>query len=244
MILGRIRTFNEKLNDVFFPRALPRYVDRFRDLTCQLSSGAEVVVHLGSGRVDLEPVLGKGHLPRRVLALDLSLEALRQNTSTLKVCGDAEALPLGSGSVDLIVAQHVFEHFPRPGLCLRECFRVLKREGKLVVSGPNGRSYVAAMARLTPLTFHRRVHLLNRDGDGEVFTTFYRFNSPRTMRRLAAEAGLDVVSVEKFVGEPCYTNFLPLVHLVFIAYHLALEKLKPHFGFHITSVAVFRKPRD
>ena len=56
---------------------------------------------------------------------------------------------------------------------------------------------------------------------------------PRSKRRL---------SIERFVGAPCYTGFLPLLHLGFIAYHLALERLKPIAGVHITSVAVFRKP--
>jgi SAM-dependent methyltransferase len=248
--LSAVRTFNQKLNDTLFPPAALRYTDRFRDLCCELGSKAGVVVHLGAGRVNLEPIFGGssetalGSVIRpRLLTLDLSLKELQQNTGTLKVCGNAEALPFATRSVDLIVAQHVFEHFPRPVACLRECYRVLTEGGRLVVSGPNGRSYIALMARLTPLEFHNRVHtLMSGDRESNAFPTFYRFSSPRMMRRLAASAGLETVSIERFVGEPCYTSFLPLLHLGFIAYHLLLEKLKPIAGVHITSVAIFRKP--
>ena len=239
------RKFNAKLNDFFFPRDLPRYVTRFRDLTREYGLVSSTVLHVGAGRVDLEPLVCSDGRARRVLALDLSFEDLRDNAGSLKICGDAEALPLASKSVDLIVAEHVFEHFPRPLTCLNECFRVLKDGGRLVVSGPNGWCYVALLARLTPLGFHQLVHRAQREGTGEkadAFPTFYRFSSPRAMRRLASEAGFRVSSIEKFIAEPCYTIFLPVVHVVFIGLHLVMKVLKPVFGFHLNTVAVFEKP--
>lgn len=243
--LEHIKAFNERLNEGVFPRRTRNYVERFRDLTSELGGTAKVVLHLGAGRVDLEDVLPRSPFRPRLLTLDLSLEALRKNTAPWRVCGDAEALPLPSGSVDLIVSEHVFEHFPRPGACLRECCRILKQGGRLVVSGPNGWSYIALIARVTPLRLHQWVHLImSGDGNAEAFATFYRFSHPRAMRRLAGQTGFEVVSMEKFVGAPCYTGFLPLLHLAFIAYHLVLEKLTPLFGFHITSVVVLKKKTE
>jgi len=234
--MQRIREFNHRLNDRFFPRCRPRYVSRFRELTKTLSSGCARVLHLGSGPVDLEPWLPEGPGRPQLLALDVSLHALMSNSGKLTICADAERLPLPSESVDLIVAEHVFEHFPRPEACLRECFRVLPRGGRLVISGPNGRSYIALAARLTPLRVHGWIRR-----DGTAFPTFYRFSTPREMRRLAGEVGFEMVDLETFVGEPCYTTFLPVIHWVLIGYHLLLERLRPWFNFHITSVAQFRK---
>ncbi len=245
--LSRVREFNRGLNDRFFPRNKARYVDRFRQLTDELSARADLVLHLGSGRVDLATNLRSRSPKLRLLNLDRSHQWLWENPGRLKVCGDAEALPLPSRCVDLIVSEHVFEHLRRPLACLQECFRVLKSNGKLVVSGPNGRSYIALAARLTPLGFHHRIRRLQIGWNGseaDGFPTFYRFSTPRAMSRLAKKAGFDVVDVETFVGEPCYTTFLPLLHVAFVAYHLLLEKLRPVFGFHITSVAVFRKPGE
>ncbi len=246
--LSDTRECNCKLNDRFFPRSRPRYVSRFRELVNVFSASAQLVLHLGAGRVDLERHLPQGAVRPRLLALDLSREALQQNPGSLKVCGDAEALPLPSASVDLIVSEHVFEHFPRPIVSLDECFRVLKSGGKLLVSGPNGWSYISLAARLTPLSFHNFMRRLQRATNGSEangFRTFYRFSTPRSMRRLARKVGLDVViNIETFVGEPCYTTSLPLLHVASIGYHLLLERVHPTFNFHITSVAIFEKPCD
>lgn len=243
--LRRVREFNRRLNNRFFPRSKARYVDRFRQLTDELSARADVVLHLGSGRVDLATNLKSRSPKLRLLNLDRSHRWLWENPGRLKICGDAEALPLPSHCVDLIVSEHVFEHLRRPLACLQECFRVLKSGGKLVVSGPNGRSYIALAARLTPLGFHDRIRRLQSglsDDRADGFPTFYRFSTPRAMCRLAKRAGFEVACIQTFVGEPCYTTFLPVLHLGFIAYHLFLEKLRPVFRFHITAVAVFRKP--
>lgn len=243
--LERFRERNRRLNERFFPPSLPRYGTRFRQLVEAFSADTQALLHLGAGDVDLEPLLN-GNLPKpRLFALDMSQASLCANQSRLRVCGDAGILPLPSDSIDLIVSEHVFEHFPHPLDCLRECFRVLKSGGKLLVSGPNGWSYIALAARLSPLHFHNLIRRLGTPSAAQPvdgFPTFYRFSSPKTMRRLARKVGFQVISLETFVGEPYYTTFLPLLHSAFIAYHLILEKLLPVLNTHITAVVVLQKP--
>jgi ubiquinone/menaquinone biosynthesis C-methylase UbiE len=179
-----------------------------------------------------------------VLNLDIGHRDLRKNPGRLRVCADGQALPLGANSVDLICSEHVFEHFPRPQRVLEECSRVLKGGGHLLVGGPNGWSYVALLARVTPVRFHDFVHRLGSATSGNEtspWPTFYRFSTPVTIRRMARRTGFAVVSTQTFVGEPCYTTFLPVLHLLFVAYHKLLEKLNPIFNFHLTSVVVLRK---
>jgi SAM-dependent methyltransferase len=241
--LAAIRENNIRLNERFFPLQQPRYTTRFRDLADSLASSSHLVLHLGSGPKDLGAYGGTDR--PKLINLDIGLEELRNNPAGLRVCANAEALPLPSDSVDAVCSEHVFEHFARPERVLGECFRVLKGGGHLVVSGPNGQSYIALAARLSSLRFHDKVRRLNHHGDrhgGDGYPTFYRFSTPRTMQRLARQAGFEVVGIERFVGEPCYTVFLPVAHALFVAYHLLLEKLRPWFGFHITSLAIFRKP--
>ena len=177
---------NRKLNDRFFPKSQVRYVSRFRDLASTLSRDASLVLHLGSGPKDLSLVLGANEQNVRVINLDLGLQDLQENPGALKVCADAQKLPVPANRLDAIYSEHVFEHFAAPERVLTECFRALKPGGHLVVSGPNGGSYVALAARLTSLRFHDKIRHLNSAGGRECvdgFYTFYRFSSPRTMRR-------------------------------------------------------------
>jgi ubiquinone/menaquinone biosynthesis C-methylase UbiE len=244
-LLDSITRANRRLNRWFFPGERVRYVRRFRELACDLSREGALVLHLGSGAVDLGSDLEKRGKRTATVNLDLDLEGLKKNPGARKVCTNAGELPFSEDRFDAICSEHVFEHFAEPERILAECFRVLKPGGSLVVSGPNGMSYIALAARITSLEFHDSVRHLNRDGNeepSEGFHTFYRVSTPRTIRRLARQSGFELRAVERFVGEPCYTTFLPALHLLFILFHLVLEKLSPLLGFHITAIAVLRKP--
>lgn len=245
--LQPITSMNRSLNNRFFPPEQLRYVKRFRQLVSSLSTQPGMILHLGSGPKDIGPFVPGGAGGIGVINLDLGLKDLQSNPGRHKVCADAEKLPLASNQFSAIYSEHVFEHFPHPEQVLAECYRILKPGGYVVVSGPNGGSYIALAARFTSLAFHNIVRRLNKEGNNESvdgFHTFYRFSSPRTMRRLARNSGFEVKGIERFVGEPCYTTFLPVLHLFFIAYHLLLEKLRPVFGFHITAVVTLRKPLE
>jgi ubiquinone/menaquinone biosynthesis C-methylase UbiE len=202
------------------------------------------VLHLGSGAKDLgsNPELASKGL--QVLNLDIAHQDLQSNPGRLRLCADAETLPLRANSVGLICSEHVFEHFPCPQRALGECHRVLKEGGHLVISGPNGSSYIALLARVAPIALHKLVHRLGSTTNGHESRpcpTFYRFSTRPTIRRMALNTGFNVVSIQTFVGEPCYTTWLPVLHLAFIVYHKLLQRLNRIFDFHITSVVVLRK---
>jgi predicted SAM-dependent methyltransferase len=56
-------------------------------------------------------------------------------------CGDVRALALPGNTYDAIVMNHVIEHMLDPVAVLRECHRLLKRGGTLVLTTPNVNSY-------------------------------------------------------------------------------------------------------
>ncbi|HDX8642546.1 MULTISPECIES: class I SAM-dependent methyltransferase [Aeromonas] len=55
-------------------------------------------------------------------------------------------IPLGQSSVDMIYTSHMLEHFNYNDLIIfiKECYRVLKPSGKLLVCVPNSRCYIEA----------------------------------------------------------------------------------------------------
>ena len=55
--------------------------------------------------------------------------------------GSADKIPLGEGSVDVIISFETIEHVPDPSRFLDECFRVLLPGGMLIISTPNKKLY-------------------------------------------------------------------------------------------------------
>ena len=82
-------------------------------------------VQIGLPRVDL---LRQNRIPLQTrVGLDSGSDLL----------ADAGALPLATGSVDLVVLPHVLEFSPHPHRILREATRVLMPDGHIVISGFN-----------------------------------------------------------------------------------------------------------
>ncbi|MES2211867.1 MAG: class I SAM-dependent methyltransferase, partial [Pseudomonadota bacterium] len=53
------------------------------------------------------------------------------------VLASPEALPIACNSVDVVFLPHILENLATPALALREAYRILRPEGRLVVCGFN-----------------------------------------------------------------------------------------------------------
>lgn len=118
-----------------------------------------------------------------------------------KVVCDLSTLPFDDGSFDLIHCRWVIEHFENPLNVFCEFARVLKPGGCLLALTPNVFHYAMIGAKFTPHWFHR---WWKREGGGEAFPTYYRANSPRSLRRLCTAVGLKVQQLELIEGPPHY----------------------------------------
>ena len=56
-------------------------------------------------------------------------------------CGTLESAGFPSNDMDVIAMNHVIEHVPHPAEMLRECHRILKAGGRLMVTTPNHESW-------------------------------------------------------------------------------------------------------
>lgn len=71
--------------------------------------------------------------------MDFSLALLQSNREScaLKIRGDAQAIPLLHGSIDVLVATAIIEHIDNVNAMMEEVLRVLKPSGIVVMSTPN-----------------------------------------------------------------------------------------------------------
>jgi SAM-dependent methyltransferase len=154
------------------------------DVVLDFGAGRGRLAHTGSkfkrGLVDLRNV------SRKVIAVDIDPAVLENTTSHEQHLIVDGKIPLPDNSVDLIVADNVFEHIERPADVVSELCRVLKRGGWICARTPHTSSVVAIAARLVPNRLHARIvsHVQpNQREDRDVFPTVYQLNSRRALRK-------------------------------------------------------------
>lgn len=111
------------------------------------------IADLGPGHgVNLPLFENRGNLC--VLDSDVgSLVSCRDAGVAAAVRADATRLPFADGSLHLVTALDVIEHLDDDGLALRECHRVLRPDGKLLLSVP---ALQILWGRQDVLSEHRR----------------------------------------------------------------------------------------
>ncbi len=155
------------------------------------------------------------------------------------------AWPMDDDAYDAVVANYVLEHVESPAMLLREARRVLRPGGVFVFRTPNRWHYVSVVSRLTPHGFHERIanRLRNLPTEAEEpYPTFYRMNSMRTLRRLAAEQGLACPAMEAIEKEPSYGLAHKALFLLFLLYERCVNSAA-EFAFARSNIlGVFQTP--
>jgi SAM-dependent methyltransferase len=152
-------------------------------LSRDLPAGA-AILDVGCGRgVLFGPLADRGF---RVFGVEMSLEATRgcDPRAEVRIADRLADAGFAAESFDEIVVWHVLEHMRDPFEAIRECRRLLKPGGRLIVAVPN---FSSAQARWSgPHWFHLDPprHL-------------YHFPC-EALQRLLAQSGFEVVSVHHF----------------------------------------------
>ncbi len=81
-----------------------------------------------------------------VIAIDEDLDAFTavvpdSNAELCRVIAGVERLPVASASIDLVICNHALEHFQELEAALQEIARVLKPDGRLYISVPDGHGF-------------------------------------------------------------------------------------------------------
>jgi ubiquinone/menaquinone biosynthesis C-methylase UbiE len=75
-----------------------------------------------------------------VFGIDVKLRLYKKFPKILKA--SAEGIPYNDNSFDCVFAGEVIEHLNHPEMFLRETYRILRKQGKLVLTTPNKNSWI------------------------------------------------------------------------------------------------------
>jgi SAM-dependent methyltransferase len=151
-------------------------------------------------------------------------------------CASLLRLPIRGDAVDVIAAIEVLEHILNPGLFFRECFRVLKTGGRLILTTPNPLSpalwYEMGGIRGLLRMMSSGASSLTRDaGSGtgsedpyrpHMDDSFSNFLNARQIGTLAENAGFRSVSLHS-TG----TGFAPMMYYWAERLHLPMTLCRP-----------------
>lgn len=123
---------------------------------------------------------GEGYLlsllsqTKQIVGLDISKVALARAKELLKekpcihlIYGNAQKLSFADNSFDKIVCSELLEHVPDPKSVIKEIYRVLKKEGVVVISIPDEKRIQNIMRVLKFLGMRKLIHSARKKEDYE-----------------------------------------------------------------------------
>jgi malonyl-CoA O-methyltransferase len=104
-----------------------------------INPNTETIVDLGAGTGLLSSKITQRFPESNIICIDFAHQSLANNEAPLKVCADANKIPLIDNSADIIISSLMMQWCPNLDALFTECFRVLKNDGLLLFStfGPD-----------------------------------------------------------------------------------------------------------
>jgi SAM-dependent methyltransferase len=194
----------------------------FKEYTSKKSKKDLALVDIGSGISPVTPY------PNKTLFLELERKAvdfmLSKKLNARK--GDITKLPLKNNSVDVIFCSEVLEHVPNYLKGLKECSRVLKQGGALILTVPthmhywkDDDDYVGHIRRFNPDTLKNDI---KKSGFGffsikSIGSSFERFLTHLTVKLARKnKSGLSSNSLTSYFFYIANTVLLFLIYSIFI----------------------------
>lgn len=212
---------------------------RYEAAVATSSRNDAVLLEIGCGREGrrlARMALGFG------LGIGLDMEIANQldeHGKSRLIQGDAHRIALRDASVDVIAMANVAEHLADPGVVFRECSRVLKPSGRLIIMTVNRLFPPIAIARALP---HAVRQTLNRIASGtheeDTFPAYYRANSAGVLAELALDAGLEVDDISYISHHPHYLMFSTVAYRLGVLFE---RTIRPIESLRHMILAVFTK---
>lgn len=151
----------------------------------------EKILDIGSGKGIFNQVFRKVGF-KKIIALDINEELLKMNDADEKLILNLESkLPFSNNYFDACFAAEIVEHLREREQLLNEIYRVLKRNGYLVLTTPNKDSLIAKFDKI----IGRFVVNGWWNGHDYEHKHVYGFNE---IKRIIEKTGFKIIKVETF----------------------------------------------
>jgi len=148
-----------------------------------------------------------------VTSMDLGeglLKEVAKKCDTERVVGSILEMPFDDNSFDIVVSSEVIEHTPDPHQAIREMYRVLKKDGTLILTTPNKIWFFA-------IWIANKLNLRPYDG-------YENWTGWREMKRILKKTGF---KRNKMVGIHLFPFISPIFYPVLNLFHKANGFLGP-----------------
>lgn len=158
-------------------------------------------MQLGTSNID---ALRANRMPQRWMvevADSWGMASARDSALAPQAWVHDDALPFANDSLDLVVLPHTLELSSDPHACVREVYRVLRPDGRMVITGFNAMSWWGISQRWRHVSARSR--LLRRMGWGQLFLPQAgEFLSPGRVRDWLKLLGMEIAEFEHGVYRP------------------------------------------
>jgi SAM-dependent methyltransferase len=237
-LMGLVQTMDRR----FYPKFSRNWDDAlFREKLLAFICPEATVLDLGAGAGIVQAMNFRG-LSARVCGVDLDPRVTENPYLDEGVVADVSKIPYPDETFDLVFADNVMEHIEEPAQVFAEIARVLRPGGKLLFKTPNKTHYMPLIARLTPHRFHQWVNRKRGRDETDTFPTRYKCNSPRDVRAIAGQVGLDLDGLELIEGRPEYLRVSAPSYLIGLGYERLVNATDLLARFRILMIATLSKP--
>jgi SAM-dependent methyltransferase len=193
---------------------------KYHNTICRHLRQGDVVLDIGCGHEapDLKK-LSVLSLSKILVGLDVTKFYRQTDNLVHLITANASNICLKKDSVNLVISRSVLEHLNNPLAVFTEVHRVLKGDGYFIFLTPNIYDYSALFAKLIPDRYHEYIVSKTEGRKAEdIFPTFYKVNSHKSIHNYAKLTGFKIVNFEYLGQYPAYLTFNPLLFLLGTAY--------------------------